>query len=118
MADARLTVLQAAFLDVVRPLPGGRTRTPAPADPGARLPQADSLAEHGCLHAAVIVYQGRRVWYPCRSHEGGVHRFAARLDACPAPWCRLPYSHYLAGTMHDIPPGTVEIHDAIGADDD
>jgi hypothetical protein len=72
----------------------------------------DPLAEHGCLHAAVIVYKGRRVWYPCRSHEGGVHRFLARLDACPAPWCRLPAGHR---ELHDIPPGTVELHDAIGA---
>lgn len=108
MADGSLTPLQAAFLDVVRPLPAGRTRTPAPA-------RADPLTEHGCLHAAVIAYKGRRVWYPCRSHEGGVHRFLARLDPCPAPWCRLPAGHR---ELHDIPPGTVEIHDAIGVDDD
>jgi hypothetical protein len=108
VADGPLTPLQAAFLDVVRPLPAGRTRTPAPA-------RADPLAEHGCLHAAVVTWKGRRVWYPCRSHEGDVHRFLARLDPCPAPWCRLPASHAIEGTMHDIPGGTVEYHDAIGA---
>jgi hypothetical protein len=117
VADKPLTVLQAAFLDVVRPLPAGRTRTPAPAGARAHRREADPLEEHGCLHAAVIVFKGRRVWYPCRSHKGGVHRFLARLDACPAPWCRLPASHAIEGTMHDIPSGTVEIHDAIGAVD-
>ncbi len=73
---------------------------------------ADPLTAHGCLHAAVIVWEGRRTWYPCRSHEGGVHRFLARLDACPAPWCRLPAGD--GHGLHDIPSGTVEIHDAIG----
>jgi len=106
VADGPLTPLQAAFLDVVRPLPAGRTRTPVP---------VDLLAEHGCLHAAVVTWEGRRTWYPCRSHEGGVHRFLARLDACPAPWCRLPAGHR---ELHDIPCGTVEIHDAIGVVDD
>jgi hypothetical protein len=114
VADAPLTVLQAAFLDVVRPLPSGRTRT-APAPRNATRHQADPLAEHGCLHAAVVVWEGRRVWYPCRSHEGGVHRFLARLDACPTAWCCLPAGHR---ELHDIPPGRVEIHDAIGVDDD
>ena len=85
-------------------MPRGRS-TAAPGGP---------LAEHGCLHAAVIVYKGQRVWYPCRSHEGGVHRFLARLDACPAPWCRLPKGHR---ELHDIPPGMVEYHDAIGTVD-
>lgn len=79
------------------------------------MPTVADLLAHACLHAAVIVYKGRRVWYPCRSHEGGKHRFLARLDACAAPWCRLPASHAIEGTMHDIPFGTVEIHDAIGA---
>lgn len=79
------------------------------------LPAGDPLAEHGCLWAAVIVFEGSRTWYPCRSHENGSHHFAARWpDPCPAPWCRLPGSHYMEGTMHDIPPGTVEIHDAAG----
>jgi hypothetical protein len=78
------------------------------------LATPDPPPVHDCLHAAVVVDGDRRVWYPCRSHEGGFHRFLAVLPACPAPWCRLPYSHYLGGTMHDIPGGTVEIHDAIG----
>jgi hypothetical protein len=74
------------------------------------------LEAHGCLHAAVITWRGRRTWYPCRSHEGGVHRFPARLDdPCPAPWCRLPAGHR---ELHDIPAGRAEIHDAIGACDD
>lgn len=71
---------------------------------------ADPLAGHGCLHAAVVVTPGgERVWYPCRSDEGGKHHFAAHWPACPAPWCRLPYSHYLDGTMHEIPPGTAAL---------
>jgi hypothetical protein len=70
-----------------------------------------------CLHAAVVVDGERRVWYPCRSHDGGAHHFTAHWPACPAPWCRLPASHYAHGTMHDIPGGTVEIHDAIGVAD-
>ncbi len=100
MADEPLTLVQAAFLEAVRPTPAGRT---------PRRP-------HDCLRAAVVVWRGRRVWYPCRSHDGGVHHYAACWPACPAPFCRLPYSHYEAGTMHDIPAGTVEYHDAIGAD--
>jgi hypothetical protein len=67
-------------------------------------------APHACLHAAVVVDGDRRVWYPCRSHAGGKHNFAAHWPACPAPWCRLPASHAEAGTMHDIPGGTVEYH--------
>lgn len=96
-----LTLLQAAFMEAVRPTPAGRPPRTA----------------HACLHAAVVVDGHRRVWYPCRSHEGGVHHFAAHWPACPAGWCRLPYSHHLAGTMHDIPGGTVEYHDAIGTVD-
>lgn len=106
MPDQPLTLLQQAIMESVRPTARGRLDPP--------LPDVDPLAEHGCLHAAVIAFKGRRVWYPCRSHKGSVHRFLARLDACPAPWCRLPYSHYLEGTMHDIPSGTVEYHDTIG----
>jgi len=81
------------------------------------IPAANSALEaHGCLHAAVITWAGRRTWYPCRSHKGGVHRFLARLDdSCPAPWCRLPAGHL---ELHEIPPGRVEIHDAIGVEDD
>lgn len=78
------------------------------------LPGAEPLEAHACLHAAVVVYGDRRVWFPCRSHDDGKHHFAAHWPACPAPWCRLPYSHYLEGTMHDVPSGTVEVHDAIG----
>jgi hypothetical protein len=103
VADEPLTLLQAAFLEAVRPTPAGRPlRHPAP--------------DHDCLRAAVVVDGDRKVWYPCRSHEGGVHHFAAHWPACPAPFCRLPYSHCEAGTMHDIPSGVVEYHDAIGAD--
>jgi hypothetical protein len=110
MADKPLTLVQAAFLEAVKPTPGGRRpRMPAPVAP-------DPLAAHGCLHAAVVVSGNRRVWFPCRSHEGGRHNYAAHWPKCPAPFCRLPYSHYLKGTMHDIPSGTVEYHDAIGAD--
>jgi len=100
-----LTPLQAALLEAVRPTPAGRPPREASAP----------VAAHECLHAAVVVWRGRKVWFPCRSHDGGVHHFAATWPPCPAPWCRLPYSHYLEGTMHDIPSGTVEIHDAIGA---
>lgn len=107
MADEPLTPLQAAFLEAVRPTPAGRP---------PRLPAQDPLAAHSCLHAAVVVDGDRKAWYPCRSHEGGKHNFAAHWPACPAPWCRLPYSHYKAGTMHDIPSGTAEYHDAIGVD--
>lgn len=91
------------------------------AHPGVTAPElhlAGPLEAHGCLHAAVVVDGDRRVWYPCRSHEGGVHHFAAHWPACPAPWCRLSYSHFQAGTMHDIPGGFVEYHDAIGVDRD
>ena len=90
MAEQPLTLLQAAFMEVVRPTPAGRTPRTA----------------HACLHAAVVVDGDRRVWYPCRSHEDGKHHFAARWPACPAPWCRLPASHATEGTMHDIPGGT------------
>jgi hypothetical protein len=103
VADEPLTLLQAAFLEAVRPTPAGRPpRLPAP--------------DHDCLRAAVVAYQDRRTWFPCRSHDGGVHHYAAHWPACPAPFCKLPYSHYEAGTMHDIPCGTVEYHDAIGVD--
>lgn len=69
-----------------------------------------ALEAHGCLCAAVVVTpSGDRIWYPCRSHKDGMHHFAAHWPKCPAPWCRLPYSHYLEGSMHDIPPGTTVI---------
>jgi hypothetical protein len=107
VADEPLTVLQAALLEAVRPTPAGRP-------PRRHAP--DPLAAHGCLHAAVLVTpRGERIWYPCRSHDGGVHHFAAHWPACPAPWCRLPAAHAAEGTMHDIPPGTVEYHDETGA---
>lgn len=81
---------------------------------GVAAPAGD-LEAHGCLHAAVVVAPGgERVWYPCRSHDGGVHHFAARWPDCQAPWCRLPASHAAEGTIHDIPFGTVEYHDEIG----
>lgn len=124
MADESLTVLQAALLEAVRPSARGRLDIAADveldrleigrrrhvklhgprrfedcADPGCR--------EASCLRAAVVVDGGRRVWYPCRSHAGGFHHYAAWWPKCVAPWCRLPYSHYIDGTMHDIPPGTV-----------
>jgi hypothetical protein len=112
MADEPLTLVQAAFMEAVRPTPAGRPpRMPAPVVP-------DALAAHGCLHAAVVVYRGRKVWFPCRSHEGGRHNFAAHWPACPAPFCRLAYSHHEAGTMHDIPAGTVEYHDTTGKEAD
>jgi hypothetical protein len=78
------------------------------------LPVAGPTEAHACLHAAVVVNGDRCVWYRCRSHDDGKHHFAAHWPACPAPWCRLPYSHYLEGTMHDVPGGTVEVHDSIG----
>lgn len=106
MPDQPLTLLQRAIMEAVRPTARGRLDPP--------LPGVGPLAEHGCLHAAVIVFKGRRTWFPCRSHKGGVHRFLARLDACSAPWCRLPAGHR---ELHDIPSGTVEIHDAIGTVD-
>jgi hypothetical protein len=90
------------------------------AHPGVTAPErplAEPIEAHECLRAAVVVHGDRKVWFPCRSHEGGKHHFAATWPACPAPWCRLPYSHYEAGTMHDVPGGTVEYHDAIGAVD-
>jgi hypothetical protein len=102
MADKPLTLVQAAFLEAVRPTPSGKP---------PRRP-------HDCLRAAVVVDGDRKVWYPCRSHEGDVHHYAAHWPACPAPFCRLPYSHYPEGTMHDIPPGKVEYHDAIGKEAD
>jgi hypothetical protein len=46
--------------------------------------------------------------YPCRSHEGGVHHFAAHWPACPAPFCKLPPDHR---GLHDIPPGSAEVVD-------
>jgi hypothetical protein len=99
VADKPLTLVQAAFLEAVRPTPAGRPpRLPAP-DP--------------CLRAAVVVDGDRKVWYPCRSHEGGAHHFAAHWPACPAPFCRLPPEE---GHLHDIPSGVVEYHDAIGVD--
>lgn len=82
--------------------------------PDFAVAAADPLAVHGCLHAAVIVYRDQKVWYPCRSHDGGLHRFAATRPACPAPWCRLPPGHH-PETLHDIPPGTVELHHPLGA---
>jgi hypothetical protein len=77
------------------------------------LPLADPAEPHdGCVHAAALATpKGDLIWYPCRSHDGGVHHFAACWPACPAPWCRLPNGHR---GLHDIPSGTVEIHDAIG----
>jgi hypothetical protein len=100
MAEKPLTLVQAAFLEAVRPTPAGRPpRLPAP--------------DHDCLHAAVVVDGDRKVWYPCRSHEGDRHHFAAHWPACPAAWCRLPPEE---GHLHDIPGGRVEYHDATGAD--
>lgn len=45
--------------------------------------------------------------FPCTgNHDDGFHHFHADLpEPCPAPFCKLPYSHYVAGTMHDIPFG-------------
>ena len=79
------------------------------------LPLAGRLEAHGCLHAAVIVDGGNRIWYPCRSHDGGFHHFTAWWPACEATWCRLPPEprHF-----HVIPSGTIEYHDAIGLEDD
>ena len=115
MADEPLTLVQAAFLEAVRP--SARGRADSLAHPGVTvpsLPLAGLLDAHGCLHAAVVVSGNRRVWFPCRSHDGGRHNYAACWPKCPAPFCRLPYSHYLKGTMHDIPSGTAEYHDATG----
>jgi hypothetical protein len=44
--------------------------------------------------------------FPCTGkHDDGFHHFAIRPDPCPAPFCKLPFSHFEAGTMHDIPFG-------------
>lgn len=113
-----LTLLQQAIMEAVRPTPAGRRASFA--HPGVSAPAAPvegTPDDHDCLHAAVVVDGDRRVWFPCRSHEGGFHHYAAHWPKCVAPWCRLPYSHYLEGTMHDIPSGTVEYHDTIGAVD-
>ena len=96
--------------------------TNALAHPGVTpvtLPLADPAEPHEeCLFAAVVTdSNGNRVWYPCRSDEGGEHHFAAWWPACPAPWCRLPARHALDGTMHLIPGGRVEVHDSIGVVD-
>ena len=40
--------------------------------------------------------------FPCRSHEGGKHHYAAHWPACPAPFCKLPPEHR---SLHDIPSG-------------
>lgn len=103
MADKPLTLLQAAFMEAVSPTPAGRPPRVA----------SVPVAAHDCLHAAVVVHRDQRVWYPCRSHEGGVHHFAARWPACPTAWCRLRPE---PGHLHDIPSGTVELHDAIGGE--
>jgi hypothetical protein len=103
MADEPLTLLQAAFMEAVRPSATGRAPGPVP---GLR-------AAHDCLRAAVVVDGDHRVWYPCRSHEGDRHHFAAHWPACPAAWCRLPPE---LGHLHDIPGGTAEYHDEIGVD--
>jgi hypothetical protein len=122
LPDQPLTPLEEAFLEAVRPSARGRGDVLPAVDvlahPGVTAPQAPGagpLEAHGCLHAAVVVdSKGNRVWYPCRSHDGDMHNFAAHWPKCPAPWCRLPYSHYLKGTMHDIPGGRAEYHDHIG----
>lgn len=45
--------------------------------------------------------------FPCTgNHDDGFHHFSyCPSSPCPAPFCKLPYSHYTAGTMHDIPFG-------------
>jgi hypothetical protein len=43
--------------------------------------------------------------YPCRSHKGGKHHFAAHWPACPAPFCRLEPGHR---GLHDVPAGKAE----------
>jgi hypothetical protein len=46
--------------------------------------------------------------YPCRSHKGRVHHFAAHWPACPAGYCKLPPGHR---GLHDIPSGRARIAD-------
>jgi hypothetical protein len=48
--------------------------------------------------------------YPCHGgHKTGDHIFAARLPACPAPFCKLPPGHR---DLHDIPSGQAEVYSA------
>jgi hypothetical protein len=60
---------------------------------------------HSCTRVAIV----GGIRYPCRSHEGDVHHFAAHWPACPAPFCRLEPGHR---GLHDIPFGKAEYADA------
>lgn len=59
----------------------------------------------GCALVAVV---GDDL-YPCRSHEGYDHHFAAHWPACPAPFCKLPPGHR---ELHDIPFGEAGVMSA------
>lgn len=56
----------------------------------------------GCALVAVV---GDDL-YPCRSHEGYDHHFAAHWPACPAPFCKLAPGHR---ELHDIPSGQAAV---------
>jgi hypothetical protein len=56
------------------------------------------IAGHTCAKVATV----GKDRYPRRSHEGGVHHFAAHWPACPAPFCKLPPDHR---SLHDVPSG-------------
>ena len=64
---------------------------------------AAALAAARCTCVAVVT-GGHR--YPCRSHEGGKHHFAAYWPACPAPFCRLEPGHC---GLHDISSGEAKV---------
>ena len=68
--------------------------------------KAEREAAAACTYVALLA--GER--FPCHSHEGGLHHFAAAIpDPCMAPFCRLPAGHR---TLHDIPSGRAEIVEA------
>jgi hypothetical protein len=62
------------------------------------------MPEHACTLVAVV----GKSRYPCRRHAAGVHWFAMHEQACPAPFCRLPFGH---NSLHDIPAGRPEVID-------
>lgn len=62
--------------------------------------------ETSCTMVAVV---GEDI-FPCRSHGGGRHHFAAYWPACPAPFCLLPPDHR---DLHDIPSGTAGIAEKV-----
>jgi hypothetical protein len=68
----------------------------------AAYQEKDQREAAGCALVAMVGTDR----YPCRSHEGGAHHFAAHWPACPAPFCRTPPGHR---SLHDIPSGKAEV---------